>query len=247
MPSQRFAATATDYGFVESSINGSLFQHRIYATHSSLKASQNKTLHVYLDGDGTPWKYQSPSEDPTSRNSLILSLMVQDPAPSILLGRPCYHGFHNSNFCNQSLWTAKRYAPEIVDSMAAALNHWLEKKLFSKIVLIGYSGGGTLAVLMAEKIANVQAVVTFAANLDVSAWSKALGYEPLTQSLNPISQKKLPRHIKQLHLAGEEDEIVPAYIVKSFAERQNATYRLFPGFNHQCCWEDAWKEILQLF
>ena len=248
-PAQRFTAIALDHDFIVNSITGYPFQHRVYANRLCMQTPQNKILHVYLDGDGTPWEHQSwPSDDPTSRNPLILALMAQDLNPSILLGRPCYHGFNTSAFCNDSLWTSKRYSPQIVDSMTVALNNWLQKQPFKKIVLIGYSGGGTLAVLMANKLPEVQTVVTFAANLDVDAWSQVHGYATLTESLNPMTQKKLPSRIKQIHLAGAEDEIVPAHIVKSYSDQQqNADYHLFPDFDHQCCWEEAWQKILQLF
>jgi hypothetical protein len=212
-----------------------------------LRAEQKKILHVYLDGDGTPWQSESPAQDPTSRNPLILSLMRQDQTPSILLGRPCYHGFNTSSFCHDSFWTAKRYAPEIVNSMVAALNNWLKKQAFKKVVLIGYSGGGTLAVLMADKIPALQTVVTFAANLDVATWSQAHGFETLHESLNPMMQKKLSEQIRQVHLAGADDKVVPAHIINSYAEQQGGVYYLFPDFDHQCCWVESWQKILELF
>lgn len=240
-PAQHFEAIAAEHGFSAKTVAGHPFAHRVYANRQSMQASQNKALHVYLDGDGTPWK-----PDPTSRNPLILSLMMQDSAPSILLGRPCYHGLHVSPLCNDSFWTSKRYSSEIVASMAAALNNWLQKYPAKKIILIGYSGGGTLAVLMADKISAVQTVLTFAANLDVESWSQERGYPILTESLNPIRQNKLPDRIKQIHLAGADDEVVSANIVKSYADQQNVEYHLFPEFDHQCCWEEVWQKILQL-
>jgi pimeloyl-ACP methyl ester carboxylesterase len=247
-PAQRFAAVAANHGFIASTVTGRPFEHWLYANRLTTLATADKVLHVYLDGDGTPWEHESwPSDDPTSRNPLILSLMAQDQTPSILLGRPCYHGLNTTTFCNDSLWTSKRYAQEIVDSMVSALNSWLQKQSVKKVVLIGYSGGGALAVLMADKIPAVQTVVTFAANLDVEAWSKAQGYPTLNESLNPITQKKLPSRIKQLHLAGAEDDIVPAEVVKSYADQQHAAYHVFPDFDHQCCWEEAWPTILQWF
>jgi pimeloyl-ACP methyl ester carboxylesterase len=248
-PAQHFASEALHYGFNESTVTTTTFKHRIYANQLANKVKSDAVLHVYLDGDGTPWDRQSwPADDPTSRNPMILSLMAQDKAAAILLGRPCYHGFSTTAACHHSLWTSKRYAPEIVDSMTAALTSWLQKHLFQQIVLIGYSGGGSLAVLIADKIAAVQTVVTFAANLDVAAWSKAQGYENLTESLNPIEQKKLPQRIKQLHFAGGDDGTVPAEVVKAYADSQkNALYQVFPEFDHQCCWEQEWQKILALF
>ena len=55
--------------------------------------------------------------------------------------------------------------------MATALETWLKKKGYSELVLIGYSGGGALAMLLAERI-RVRAVITVAANLDISEMDK---------------------------------------------------------------------------
>ena len=56
------------------------------------------------------------------------------------------------------------------------------------IVLIGHSGGGTLAVLLAPRIEDVSGVVSIAANLDIDAWADHHNYDRLTGSLNPNSQ-----------------------------------------------------------
>ncbi len=238
-PAQHFEAVASDYGFIAQTVTGQPFVHRLYVNQPGKQTSQ-KQLHVYLDGDGSPWK-----SDPTSRNPLILALMGQDPLPSILLGRPCYHELTASSLCNETFWTSKRYSAEVVESMATALKNWLQKYPARKVTLIGYSGGGTLAVLIADKIPAVQTVLTFAANLDVENWAQGFGYQALTESLNPMKQKKLPERIRQIHLAGADDDVVPASIVKSYAEQQHAEYQLFPEFDHQCCWEEIWQKILQ--
>lgn len=238
-PAQHFETVAMDYGFIAKTVAGQAFKHQVYANHQNLQTSQER-LHVYLDGDGTPRK-----SDPTSNNPLILSLMAQDQTPSILLGRPCYHSLNTSPTCSERLWTSQRYSKAIVDSMAAALNNWLKTYPAKKVILIGYSGGGTLAVLIANQIPTVQTVLTVAANLDVDGWSQAHGYPPLSESLNPITQKKLSSHIRQIHLAGADDDVVAASIVKSYSDQQNAQYHLFPDFDHQCCWEEVWQKILQ--
>jgi hypothetical protein len=239
-PAQYFETEAKNNGFIAKTVTGQLFEHRVYANWQSIQPL-NDQLHVYLDGDGRPGK-----QDPTSRNPLILSLMVQDPFPSILLGRPCYHIINVSSLCDETLTTSKRYSQKIVDSMVVALNHWLIQYPAKKVILIGYSGGGTLAVLMADKVSSIKTVLTVVANLDTEAWSLAHGYPVLTQSLNPIKQKKLPNHIRQIHLAGENDDVVPAYIIKAYAEQQLQTYQVFFEFDHQCCWAQIWQKILQL-
>lgn len=238
-PAQHFEKVALEDHFIAQTVTGQGFEHRVYANSQNFKKNF-QTLHVYLDGDGTPR-----NADPTSRNPLILSLMKQDSSASILVGRPCYHQITPSKRCDESLWTSKRYSQEVVDSMTAALNHWLEKHPAQKITLFGYSGGGTLAVLIADKIPAVQSVITLAANLDVDGWSQAHGYLPLSESLNPIRQKKLPERIKQIHLAGAEDDNVLPRLIQAYSEQQKADYRLFAGFDHQCCWAEIWQKILQ--
>ncbi len=51
--------------------------------------------------------------------------------------------------CGPLLWTHRRYSPEVVASMVAALRSFLSMHPFRRVVLIGYSGGGTIAWLMA--------------------------------------------------------------------------------------------------
>jgi pimeloyl-ACP methyl ester carboxylesterase len=246
-PAEHFTAVALAQGLAEETFTTPLFSHKIYQ-NQQVKQNTRPTLHVYLDGDGTPWEHDWPADDPTSRNPMILELLVQDNNPAILLGRPCYHGLSIQAACESSLWTSKRYAQIVVDSLVTALNSWLQQHPFRQVTLIGYSGGGTLAVLMANRIKNLQTVVTLSANLDVAAWSRALGFDNLTQSLNPIEQQQLQPAIQQWHLAGGEDDVVPAFVIKAYADTQkNAHYRLYQSFDHGCCWVKAWADILKLF
>ena len=69
--------------------------------------------------------------------------------------------------------------------MAAALSDILQRRPYQGLVLIGYSGGGVLAMLLAEQFPATQAVVTVAGNLDTDAWAIEHGYSPLRGSLNP--------------------------------------------------------------
>jgi predicted esterase len=245
-PSERFAGAARGLGFDELTIRTEQFAHRIYSHAGVGEGAANKTLHVYLDGDGTPWLQKRwIAEDPTARNPMILKLMAQDSAPSILLGRPCYHGFSQTDACSNKFWTSHRYARPVVASMAAALNRWLETSGFTEVVLIGYSGGGTLAVLIAPYVEKVKAVVTVAANLDIKAWSEFHGYLPISDSLNPAVEPALSPDIRQFHLAGGKDDNVPPFISAAFVKARNgAQVIVYDDFNHQCCWVEAWPAIL---
>ncbi len=244
---QQFDAIANNLNLTRQTIEGGLFLHRVYNKQTVRPENRKKILHVYIDGDGTPWeKGRWPAFDPTSRTPLILKLIQTDPNPAILLGRPCYHGLNESAPCRPEYWTSHRYAYSIVDSMTAALKNWLTQHRYQKIRLIGFSGGGTLAVLMADKLQNIEAVVTLAANLDTAAWSRQHGYQLLKDSLNPIEQPPLPPQIRQVHFAGLQDKNVPAEIIERFSNRQsNALYFPVPNYEHRCCWDKNWTHLLK--
>ena len=243
-PSQHFNDVAMGFKFTTDTVNSQQFKHKIYRNQ---RKKSTEILHVYLDGDGSPWrKKRWVTEDPTARNPLILRLMNQDSVPSILLGRPCYYGLNTSKGCDNKYWTSHRYSTAVVDSMAEALNAWLKHYPFKQVVLIGYSGGGSIALLMANQIKKAMKVATIAANLDVKRWSEFHGYLPLDDSLNPVTDAVLNQSIKQLHFAGQDDETVPTFIIKEYADSQiNAQYYLLKGNDHTCCWETVWLSILE--
>lgn len=244
-PAQKFLKTSQTYHFVTQTVSSSPFLHRLYLNQKASKPSDRKTLHVYIDGDGTPWERNRwIAKDPTSRNPLILKMMSQDPASAILLGRPCYHGV-NDSACSPKDWTSHRYSKQVVTSMVQALKGWAVQNNYQELVIIGFSGGGALAVLIAPYLKTVTKVVTVSANLDVDGWSEHHGYLPLSDSLNPIDLPPLPSYIKQFHFAGLQDKNVPPEIIKKFSKRQK--YSVFipvAEFNHYCCWADNWKSLL---
>ncbi len=206
-----------------------------------------RELHVYLEGDGRPWltRYQVAS-DPTGQDLLALRLMARDPVASIYLGRPCYHGLAGDPGCQPWWWTHGRYSPEVVRTLVAAIRGILPPRPPARITLIGYSGGGVLALLMAPHLEGVVQVITIAANLDTDAWAEYHRYSPLSGSLNPSRQAPLDEGIRQLHLIGDQDARVPlASLTAYLARNPKVTLRILPGFDHHCCWEEHWPDILR--
>ena len=160
-------ATALDLGLEPVGVSGAGFEHRAYVRRDSHFSS---AVHVYLEGDGLPWlSRHRVSTDPTPRYPLALHLAAKDPTPSLLLGRPCYYGASVAEPCRPWLWTSGRYSEEIVRSMVAALRRLLPDRTGRRITLVGYSGGGVLAMLMAERLPSVERFLTLAANLDIDA------------------------------------------------------------------------------
>lgn len=247
-PSQRIETLAAQLGYQRMVVAGQPWAHVLYRNTIT---QPDSILHVYLEGDGTPWiGGKIIATDPTARNPLALRLMAQDPYPALYLARPCYHHLKNTAPCPAQFWTSHRYSPAVVNSMIHALQHYLQlhqpkAALIQEMVLIGHSGGGTLAMLMAPKIP-AQTVITIAANLDIEAWTRYHHYSPLWGSLNPAQQAPLPQTIKQWHFTGAEDTQVPATLIASALKNQpQAVFQIIPGYNHHCCWESTWKNTLQ--
>jgi hypothetical protein len=220
-------------------VSGTTFQHVVFEQ----ARRPSRALHVYIDGDGTPWAGWRPAMDPTPRNPLLLRLMALDPHPSVYLGRPCYHGLSQSPPCSSVLWTSERYSEAVVSSMAAALRGVLRAGGFERLAWFGYSGGGAIAVLLAPRFAETTDLVTFAANLDIDAWADRHGYSRLVGSLNPARQAPLPARIRQRHYAGGKDRVVPKdIVVRGPIDRD--TVVVIPSYDHTCCWETLWPAVL---
>ena len=241
-PSERFARDAERRGLVSRTVTGDGFDHVVFARPD---APASGPLHFYLEGDGTPYAGRRPAADPTPRRPVMLDLLARDPARAVLLGRPCYHGMVLPPVCTAALWTEARYGEAVVRSLAAAARGLLTASGAAELVLIGHSGGGTLAMLLAERLEETVAVVTLAGNLDVDAWTTHHGLPPLTESLDPSTRPPLARAIQQLHLAGGRDRVVPPAIsAAALAAQGLPAPKVFPTFDHACCWHEVWPEVL---
>jgi len=223
----------------EEVVAGTAFRHVVFVRGRA----RSTTLHVYLDGDGSPWRGGRPSPDPTPRNPLVLDLMALDPEPSVYLGRPCYHGLAGSPLCSSALWTAGRYSEEVVSSMEAALRDVMRRGGHERLVWFGYSGGGVLAVLLAPRFAGTTDLVTIAANLDIDRWTQLHRHERLDGSLNPAARPPLPAAIRQRHYVGARDRLVPPEVTaRGPVPRESIV--VVPGYDHACCWRSIWPDVL---
>jgi pimeloyl-ACP methyl ester carboxylesterase len=177
----------------------------------------------------------------------MLKLMTSDKSNSLYLGRPCYFNSSRSDMadtdCEPNFWTNARYSEEIVNSMVTALRQHLKNHPQQGVSLIGHSGGGTLAVLMAARMAEVDQVVTLAGNLDIEAWARLHHYTPLNHSLNPADLKRL--YIKQLHFIGDKDNNIPPTLSKAWAKSMGQSLYILKDADHNCCWLMHWPDVLR--
>ena len=160
---ERAKQFAAEQGFSREIVRGPLFQHQVFRK----QGKQTERLHIYLEGDGKPWlRGQFVTDDPTPKNPLALQLMAEAPYSAVYLGRPCYFGFARTPPCGPRYWTSARYGEEVVNSLVSAIAQLRRDQ--QPILLIGYSGGGTLASLLAGRLSGDVRLLTIAGNLDLS-------------------------------------------------------------------------------
>ncbi|WFP52187.1 alpha/beta hydrolase [Methylomonas sp. EFPC3] len=201
-------------------------------------------LHVYLEGDGRPWERGLiPAAEPTTRDSAVLPLMAGDPAPSLYLGRPCYNGRTEDPGCSTELWTGGRYGESVVASMAQALLNFAEQNGYRELVLIGHSGGGTLALLLAERLPQTVAVITLAGNYDIDRWTDYHGYQRLQNSLNPAIRPA--GRVPEWHLLGERDTTIPPALFESGLRARPHAHVIRVDADHSRGWQAIWPEMLR--
>lgn len=212
-----------------------------------LGASPRDRLTVYIEGDGAPWPWpDQPPADPTPLRQLVLQMAVSDPSEAVAyLGRPCqYQTPEELERCDPALWTGSRFGPAAIESTHRAVDALKASAGASRIALVGYSGGGAMAALVAAGRSDTDCLVTLAAPLDISAWTKAIGVSPLRGSLNPADSAGKLARIPQTHFRGKDDWLVPPATSDGFLARVPAAQVIdLGGVDHQCCWQDAWRRL----
>ena len=234
------SAVAEHYRMQRSEVDGAGFRHLVY---QRIDQPGSERLHVYIEGDGTPWIGNLPSADPTPRHALALNLASGDPHDIVYVGRPCYFQVQTPGKCAPKYWTSHRYGEAVIRSMASVVQQ-VRRPHHSEIVLIGHSGGGAIAALLESRIDGVVAVVTITANLDIDRWTEYHEYDPLEGSLNPVQQSTDP-DIPKYQLVGRADEKVPLQTVTHYSQgRGNVELVIYDDFDHVCCWEKEWGSFL---
>jgi dienelactone hydrolase len=204
---------------------------------------QHATLAIFIEGDGVPWEGgRQPSLDPATRDPVALKLLAQTPVSAAYVARPCYHDMSGER-CTPERWTMERYSDEIVSSMTDVVRTTALQAKARSVVLVGYSGGGVLAVLIAERLDNVSAVITVGANLDTDAWTRHHDYLPLSGSLNPAASAAQHRW-PETHLYGARDQnVLPVTAEAYFKRYPGAQRRIVDANDHVCCWVEQWPQL----
>jgi dienelactone hydrolase len=244
---QNASALALAKGWLPVTINAGVFTLAAYLPDVQASA---ETLTVYIEGDGLAWMSRdTPSADPTPRDPIGLKLALAHPAgAAAYLSRPCqYVGADSTAACSPTYWTDKRFAAEVVAATSAAVNTLKRRFDAQHINLVGYSGGGAVAALVAAQRTDVTLLATVAGNLDHRAWTEHFRVTPLYGSLNPADFSSSLGTVKQVHWVGAVDRVVPPLVAQSYAQRfspsQRPTILIVDGYDHACCWAKNWTQM----
>jgi pimeloyl-ACP methyl ester carboxylesterase len=207
------------------------------------------SLTVYIEGDGLAWVGGSrPSQDPTPVDPLALRLALAQPAGNAAyLARPCQYAGRSDSACAEFYWTEGRFAREVVESTNIAIDALIHRFGATRLTLVGYSGGGAIAALVAASRPDVVLLITVAGNLDHDDWTSYHNILPMTGSENPANQTANLRNIPQRHYAGGKDRNIPPELAMRFLARfppgQRPALIVESGFDHHCCWAESWPRI----
>jgi hypothetical protein len=204
-------------------------------------------LRIYIEGDGAPWvtPYHPPL-DPTPEVPIALKMATEDSdSPLLYLGRPCqYLERMELAACDPRYWTTHRFSPDVLaryDTLLTALKNEYEIKHFE---LIGYSGGGVLAMLLGGHRKDVIRVVTVASPLALNQWTGWHGVSEMPDSIDP--SKENLAYPESIHFFGAKDRVVPFVVSSEFIAGIGARYHVMPRFNHDCCWASHWKTLIRM-
>jgi pimeloyl-ACP methyl ester carboxylesterase len=221
----------------------------VLAGYLSPVLQSGAALTIYIEGDGAAWLNRStPSKDPTPVNPTGLNLALRHQrGPAAYLARPCqFVAGTDRHGCSVEYWTSARFAATIIDAEDIAIDILKVQTGAQRVVLVGYSGGGAVAALLASRRKDVDRLVTVAGNLDHATWTRLHGVEPLVGSLNPADEWRALVAIPQVHFVGSKDTVVDGRIASAYARRfpePRPRIVTVDGFDHACCWTEAWPRL----
>ncbi|MCP5369913.1 MAG: alpha/beta hydrolase [Rickettsiaceae bacterium] len=226
-------------GFKEQLVSGTDFTLTTYQKITSA----NAPYVFYIEGDGRVATKTGISPDPTPKRPVLINIMMLDSRPNIIyIARPCqYSKALNPKCSNNSYWTTKRFAEEVVDNINQVINKISGNKNFS---LVGYSGGGGIAILIASRNQNVSDIITIGGNLDIKKFTSHHRSLPMKGSINPIDYAEKVKFVPQMHLSGELDRVVPPFIAEEYVLKSSSTcvkHKIIKGATHSRNWEEFWR------
>lgn len=187
-------------------------------------------IRFYIEGDGNP----------TPKKAVALEIASRDKYHNVVyVSRPCQ--YISSAICkNKNLWREDRFNPDIVAQMDEIIRYIAGKYKAPSVELVGYDGGATMALLLANQLP-VTRIVTIAGILDTDAYATFHQLPPI-DGLNPVENRSALAKIPQIHYVGANDKQTTSHMAERFVHKLpnpvSATVKLVPGVGH-ADWENV--------
>lgn len=183
-----------------------------------------KPLRIYIEGDGFP----------NPKKPIAFKLAQKDPMQNVIyVTRPCQY-VKNKVCSNPLIWGEERFHQEILTEMKELIVYLSIKYKTPVLELVGYDGGGTMALLLASQIP-VARVITIAGILDTKAYVLENDL-PEINGLNPADFKETLAKIPQVHYVGSDDTLTTRRMAERFVARiknpVSAVVKVVPNTNH---------------
>lgn len=208
---------------------------------------------VFIEGDGFAFvDRNTASKNPTPKKPIGLKLALSDNSINVIyIARPCQFilASEDSN-CSIEYWTDKRYSPKVVDSIGAVLDDYRKQQGIKGFRLVGFSGGATIATILAATRSDIVDLRTVAGNLDTHAFTRVHKLSSLHESLNPADYADSMHKLPQVHFLGSKDKVVTREVLESYlraikkSDSELACVQLIvaEGVSHASGWERFWIE-----
>lgn len=176
------------------------------------------TVVVYIEGDGLNFLSRGQiSADPTPLHPFALRLARLDPTDAVIYAaRPCQY-VRDVSSCTYPIWTDGRMGDDVIRRYDRFLDQIrVRHQQIKSFHLVGYSGGGGVAVLLAARRPDVMSIRTIAGNVDTEMFTRLHDLTPMSSSLNPADVADRVCRMPQIHYVGIDDTRVPIDIAQSY-------------------------------
>lgn len=212
---------------------------RPLAAAAPLGQAAGDFLTIVIEGDGPAHDRRGrPSADPTPRRPEGLAIAQAWPDdPVAWLARPCQFTRKKDPACRPDAWSRDRFGAPALAALDAGVEALKQRFGARQVQLVGWSGGGVMAAALAARRADAAGLATFAAPLDVDAWTKAAGTSslPLAPEVAGLAHGALD--LAQWHGFGRRDVVVHAQAGASWARRLAPQGTVIETDDaHACCW-----------
>ena len=218
----------------ELSKNGFIQEQSAYPGTVLVKRSllKNDRVWVFIESDGAAfgtWPTGKPAM-PSVKRSVALGLALQQTGGDVMyVARPCQFllGEWASAKCdNPDLWTTQRFSHEAIKLIEAVIERSVGDKK-RPVTLVGHSGGGTVALAIAQRQQfPVACVITLGSPVDLKSWYGLWGAAPPATAVDPANAISAGQTAPVVFISGEHDQLVPPSAIGRWADVIRASPRL---------------------